>query len=148
MEIPPVGSLVVPAPSFRDAMGTGDGAALLLDHQRGSAHLYYPGSQRAFWVHLRNVRGIPPDAVPPSSLEALLHRLLTDASAETCEIDDMDGQFVLSMTIPRLSDKQLDRILTAWGPRVRSYSLEPGNMHSVLLRLDLINLPPAHGGGT
>ena len=48
MEEPPVGSLVVPSPRYRGAMGLGEGAALLLALRRGSGKLFYAGHDRTY----------------------------------------------------------------------------------------------------
>ena len=67
MSVPIVGSLVVPAPIYRESMETGEGAAILLEVRRSSGHLYYPGTDREYWVPTRQIGAIPAEAVPIGS---------------------------------------------------------------------------------
>jgi len=88
MDSPVVGSLVVPSPRYRRQMGTGEGAALMLATRRGSALLFYFGTDRGFWVPTRQIAAIPAEAVPAGCLELLLHELMVYLEAEECEIEE------------------------------------------------------------
>lgn len=148
METPPVGSLVVPSPRYRENMGTGEGAALLLALRRGSGNLFYAGTDRGFWVPMRDVRAIPPVAVPESCLERLLSDLLLHVRADECAIDAYgNGAMNLAIEIPALSSAQLAELRARLGPRLKDVRFEAGSMRAVMLRVDLVSLPEAAGAG-
>jgi hypothetical protein len=147
MDSPPVGSLVVPAPDFRSAMGTGEGAALLLALRRGSGHLYYPSTGRGFWVPLRDLRAIPMEAVPRDSLEALLSELLLYLEAEEVDVSEGGGgQMEIAAETPGISHSRLRGLEAALGSRLADLSIEPGGRHAIVLRLRLVSLPAGGAG--
>ena len=149
MPAPPVGSLVVPAPEFRETMQTGEGAALMLSHQRGSAEIFYPGTQRTFWVPLDKIREVPQEAVAQGCLEDLLSAVIKDLETEECVMDPgEDGAILLTLGIPRLAQESLARLQATLGETLQLFLVEPGNMHRISLRLLLVNLPQAHEAGT
>ena len=144
----PVGSLVVPAPAYRDAMKTGEGGALLLAVKRGSGHLYYPGSDRSFWVPMRHVREIPEEALPEDCLERLLSSLILSFDADEVTIREAGGNGMrLAIGHPGSTRDHLRRMEEFLGPRLQSYALEPGSMRVVTLVLELVSLPEPAGGG-
>jgi hypothetical protein len=146
METPPVGSLVVPSPTFRAAMDTGEGAALLLATLRGSGRLYYPATDRTFWVPMREVRAIPSEAVPAASQELFLSNLLRLLETEECTIDRVDGgSMTLALEIPSLSRDRLGELIGLAGDCLVNYALEPRSMRALRLELQLAALPPAAG---
>ncbi len=149
MEAPPVGSLVVPSPDFRSAMRTGEGAAILLALKRGSGNLYYPGTDRRYWVPMRDVRPIPPEAVSEASLERLLSDLLLSLEAEECVIH-AKGPASLDVAVdhPGLSRDALHALEQRLGARLADYAYEPGSMRVATLRLSLVSLPAAADTGT
>ncbi len=149
MQVPPVGALVVPAPEFRASMGTGEGAALLLSKRRGSLQLYYAGMDRIFWVPARQVRRIPSEAVSPGSREALLSNLLLALEAEECAFEETDSSdLAFSVEVAGMTDKDLEALREGLGERLRSFAIEPRNMHAIKLRLDLVSLPEPDSRGT
>ena len=149
MDVPPVGSLVVPAPGFRETMGTGEGAAILLALRRGSAHLYYPGTDASYWVPTRNIRRIPRDAVAEQSLERFLTDLLLFLEADECRIDDAgDDTMKLAIESPGLTRARLRELEGDLGERLDDFAFEPRNMHAVLIRLRLVSLPASADTGT
>ncbi len=149
MDAPPIGALVVPEPSFREAMGTGEGAAVLLAFKRGSVLVFYPSSERSFVVPSRSIVEIPHTAVGKDTLEAFLSSLLLVLEAEDSAIEDIDaGGMKLTVEIPRISQDLLEKVQGWLGPRLHKFLIDPGNMHRVTLHLDLVNLPRAHGAGT
>lgn len=146
METPLVGSLVVPSPNYRATMGTGEGAAILLATLRGSGKLYYPGTDRTFWVPMREVRAIPSEAVPPDSLELFLSGLLRLLETEECTIDRVsEGAMTLVLDIPALSRDRLGELRRLVGDRLVNFALEPRSMRALQLELQLVSLPPAAG---
>jgi len=149
MQVPPVGSLVVPAPTYRETMGTGEGAAVLLALRRGSAHLYYPGQDCSHWVPTRHIRPIPADAVPADSLERFLHELLRFLEADECRVEEV-GQDAMKLAVegPGLNRARLAELERELGPRLADFAFEPRNMHAVLVRLDLVSLPASADTGT
>jgi hypothetical protein len=149
MDVPPVGSLVVPAPTYRDTMGTGEGAAVLMGLRRGSANLYYAASDRAYWVPTGKIRPIPPEAVPDDCRERLLSDLLLFLEADECVIDaaDSDGM-VLSIEAPAQSRERLRELESMLGERLADFEIAPGSMRALNLHLDLVSLPAASGAGT
>lgn len=148
MESPAVGSLVVPSPSYREALKTGEGAALLLGLRRGSGHLFYPATDRSFWIPMRDVRAIPAEAVPGDSLESLLSRLLLFLEAEECTVEDRVGDTMnLVIEHPGASRERLRELAGLLGERLSDYAYEPGSMRAVVLRLALSSLPAAAGEG-
>ena len=145
----PVGSLVAPSPAFRKAMGTGEGAAVLLSLRRGTGHLYYPGVDREFWVPLRDVRPIPPEVVPQASLERLLSDMLRALDADECLIEEVgENALTLLVEVDTLSGEQLDGLRASLGPRLRHHAVEPRSMRALHLRLELVSLPAHAGAGT
>lgn len=147
MDSPPVGSLVVPAPGFRSAMGTGEGAALLLAIRRGSGHLYYPSTGRGFWVPLRDVRAIPLEAVPASSVEALLSELLLYLGADEVDVNEGGGgRMELTVETSGISHARLRGLEASLGGRLEELSIEPGGRHAIVLRLRLVSLPASGSG--
>ncbi|MGH7163795.1 MAG: hypothetical protein ACREID_09950 [Planctomycetota bacterium] len=148
MDAPPAGSLVVPSPSYRAAMNTGEGAALLLALRRGSGHLYYVATGRAFWVPMRDVRAIPPEAVRPECLELLLSSLLLSVEAMECEVEEVGGRSMrLTVEVPEISREGLHALERRLGAMLAGYFLEPGGRHAMTLRLELVSLPEAQGAG-
>ena len=147
MEELPVGTLVAPAPSYRTAMGTGEGAALLAGVLRGSGRLYYAPADTAFWVPLRLVRPIPEEALPEDCLERFLSRLLLSLEAEECVVERQPEGLGLSIDVPRFS-RAMALELEAWlGARLRELEIVPASMRLLTLKLDLVSLPPAAGAG-
>ncbi len=149
MDSPPVGSLVVPSPDYRQSMRTGEGAAILLALRRGSGNLYYPGTDRRYWVPMRDVRPIPPEAVPEASLERLLSGLFLSLDAEECVIHGA-GQGSLEVTVdhPGLTRDGLRALEARLGSRLADFACEPGSMRVATLRLSLVSLPAAADTGT
>jgi len=142
MDVPPVGSLVVPAPSYRAAMGTGEGAALLTGLKRGSGNLYYPAPDRSFWVPMRSVRAIPAQVVGASTRERLLSELLLFLGAEECTIDAV-GEHAMKLRAegPALSKAQLEELRRRWGDRLWDYAIHPGSMRVLCFAAVLVPLP-------
>ena len=148
METPPVGSLVVPSPTYRATMETGEGAAILLATLRGSGKLYYPGTDRTFWVPMRDVRAIPAEAVPADSRELFLSSLLRLLETEECTIDRVEGgSMTLALEIPSMSRDRLAELRDLVGDGLVNYALEPRSMRALQLELQLASLPPAAGTG-
>ena len=148
METPLVGSLVVPSPTYRATMKTGEGAAILLATLRGSGKLYYPSTDQTFWVPAREVRAIPAEAVPTGSLEIFLSSLLRLLETEECTIDRVDGgSMTLALEIPSLSRDRLGELRDLVGARLVNYALEPRSMRALQLELQLVSLPRAAGTG-
>ena len=148
METPPVGSLVVPSPSYRDTMETGEGAAVLLAILRGSGKLYYAGSDKTFWVPMRQVRPIPHEVVPPESLEIFLSDLLTFLEAEACTVEEVGRDTMqLALEIPALSRGRLHGLTEKLGSRLADFELEPRSMRALLLQMELVSLPRAADAG-
>jgi hypothetical protein len=129
-------------------MKTGEGAAILLALRRGSGNLYYPGTDRSFWVPMADVRAIPREAVPEGSLEALLSGLLLFLDAEECVIDE-GGAGAMRLTIDHAGSTraQLRELETTLGARLEDYAYEPASMRCARLRLSLVSLPTAAGDG-
>jgi hypothetical protein len=143
-----VGSLVVPSPAFRSAMGTGEGAAVLLSLRRGNGHLFYTATDRAYWVPMRDVRGIPPEAVPEDCFERLLSDLVLSLEADECAVETRDEEGVrLVLEIPGLTRPGLHRLIEWLGPRLRDYAFEAGSMRAMVLRVLLADLPASAGEG-
>ena len=148
METPPVGSLVVPSPTYRATMKTGEGAAILLATLRGSGKLYYPGTDQTFWVPMREVRAIPDEAVPASSRELFLSNLLRLLETEECTIDRVEGgSMTLALEIPSMSRDRLAELRDLVGDGLVNYALEPRSMRALQLELQLASLPPTAGTG-
>ncbi|MGQ0614084.1 MAG: hypothetical protein ACT4PV_10135 [Planctomycetaceae bacterium] len=149
MDSPAIGSLVVPSPSYRAAMGTGEGAALLLALRRGSGYLQYVSTDRAYWVPLRDVRRVPAEAVPASSLEHRLSSLLLSLNAEEVTLEDASpGAMRLAVDIPATSREALRDLEASLGGMLRGLAIEPGGRHALTLKLDLVSLPAPAGEGT
>jgi hypothetical protein len=148
MEEIPVGSLVAPAPAYRDAMGTGEGAAILAAILRGNARIYYASTDCSFWVPLRLVRPIPPEALPEDCLERFLSRLLASLGAEECLIERLeDNGLGLAIEVPRLTRAMTEELEASLGGRLRDVEILPASMHALTVKLDLVSLPPAAGAG-
>ncbi len=143
----PVGSLVAPAPSYRAAMGTGEGAAILAGILRGSGRLYYAADDASFWVPLRLVRTIPPEAVPEECLERFLSRLLLSLEAEECVVERQPDGLGLAVTLGRLTRPMVKDLEARLGGRLREIEVVPGSMRTLTLKLDLVSLPKAVGAG-
>ena len=141
---PAVGALVAPAPSYREAMGTGDGGAVLLATRRGSAQIYYAATDRMFWVPTRQLGEIPPEVLPEGCRERYLAELLTFMRADECILEAVeDDTMRLAIESPGLTSAELDQLRTDLGNRLVGFGFEPGSMRHVLVRLDLVSLPPA-----
>jgi len=147
MEEIPVGSLVAPAPSYRAAMGTGEGAAILVAILRGSGRLYYPASDSTFWVPLRIVRTIPPEALPDSCLERFLSDLLLSLEAEECVAERQQEGLGLAIEVPLLTRAALDGLKADLGDRLKDLEILPGSMRAITLKIEIVSLPPAAGAG-
>ena len=142
MDASDIGSLAVPSPQYRETMETGEGAAVLLALRRGSAHLFYPGTDRGYWVPTRQVKTIPPEAVPDKSLETLFSHLLRFLRAEECVVLEFDGRSTtLEITYPGMERAKLLELLEFLGDMLADYAIRPGSMQVALLQLDLVNLP-------
>jgi hypothetical protein len=148
MDAPPVGSLVVPSPRYRESLGTGEGAAVLLGLRRGSGQIFYPSADRTFWVPMRDVRAIPAEAVPQDSLERFLSGLLQRLGAEECSVEGYGpGQAELVLEIAGIAGTELDALRADLGGRLAAFRLDAGSMRAMLLRLTLVNLPAPSGAG-
>ena len=148
MPRPPVGSLVAPSPAYRASMETGEGAALLLAILRGNARLYYPATDRAFWVPMRKVAPIPPDVVPEESLERLLSALLLFLETIECSVARYeDDAMELEISIPVLSSSWLEEVQAMLGERLADWVVDPGTMRNLMLKLALVSLPKPLGAG-
>ena len=149
MDAPPVGSLVVPSPKYRENMGTGDGAAVLLALCRGSGKLFYAAPDCTYWVPMNEVRGIPSEAVPEDTLERLLTDLLTFLDAEECEIETYEGgAMTLAVEAPFLTRLQLRQLEWRFRGRLESVDFGPRNMSRIMLHVHLVFLPAAAATGT
>ena len=149
MKTPPVGSLVVPSPRYRETMGTGEAAAILMSLRRGSGNLYYAVSDQAYWVPLRQVRSIPADAVPEDCLEAVLSELLLFVRAEDCQIHEREGDSMyLTVESPGVSRDHLEELERGLGDRLDDFAIEPASMRALALHFHLIGLPDASSAGT
>ena len=147
MAVPVVGSLVVPSPRYRSQMATGEGAAVLFGVRRSSGHLFFPGTDREFWVPTRQIGGIPPEAVPERSQESFLSRLLLFLSAEECTLLEYGGDSAeLEITYPGMDRNTLLKLISMLGDTLVDYAIKPGSMQLALIELRLANLPaPARG---
>ncbi|MCK6462056.1 MAG: hypothetical protein L6Q95_19410 [Planctomycetes bacterium] len=143
----PVGSLVAPAPSYRAAMGTGEGAAILMAILRGSGRLYYPATDASFWVPLRLVREIPPGALPDDCLETFLSRLLLSLEAEECVAERVAKGLGLAIEIPRVTRAMWEELKRKLGEGLQDIEIVPASMRAVTLKLEIGSLPPAAGAG-
>jgi len=149
MDAPPVGSLVVPSPKYRETMGTGEGAAVLLARRRGSGKLFYAGADRTYWVPMSEVRGIPPEAVADDTLERLLTDLLTFVDAEECEVESYEGStMTLAIEAPSLTRLQLRQLEWRFRGRLENVDFGPRNMSRIMLHVRLVFLPAAAATGT
>jgi len=148
MDDTPVGSLVAPAPSYRETMDTGEAAAVLMGVMRGNGRLYYAATDQTFWVPMRLVRPIPASVLPDDCLEQVLSRLLSSVDAEECTVERLGPDSLgLAIEIPRLTRGAL-RDLENWlGDRLREMEIVPASMRAVTLRLELASLPAAAGAG-
>jgi len=147
MEEIPVGSLVAPAPSYRSAMETGEGAAILMAILRGSGRLYYPATDASFWVPLRLVSTIPPKALPDPCLETFLSDLFLSLEAEECVAEHLPGGLGLSIEMAGLTRAAVAELEARLGDRLKDLEIVPASMRSITLRLELGSLPPAAGAG-
>jgi len=149
MDTPAVGALVVPAPRYRDSLGLGEGAAILMALRRGSGQLYYAQGDRSYWIPIRSVRAIPSEAVPAGCRERFLHELLVFLAAEEAALENRDGDRpTLCIETAGISRAQLTDLAARLGPRLVDYRVVPGSMRAVVLELDLTALPDAAGAGT
>lgn len=148
MEDIPVGSLVAPAPSYRETMDTGEAAAVLMGVMRGTGRLYYAATDRTFWVPMRLVRPIPAPVLPDDCLERVLSHLLSSLGAEECTVERLGpGSLGLAVEIPRLTRGVL-RDMEGWlGSRLKDVEIVPASMRAITLRLELASLPEAAGAG-
>jgi hypothetical protein len=128
-------------------MGTGEGAAILMAILRGSGRLYYPATDASFWVPLRLVREVPPDALPADSLESFLSGLLLSLGAEECVAERTAGGMGLSIEVAGVTRATATRLERELGERLRDIEIVPASMRSVTLKLELGSLPPAAGAG-
>jgi len=143
---PPIGTLVAPTPTYRESMGTGEGGAVLLALRRGSGQLYYPGSDRMFWVPTRQIGPIPPEVFPDECLERVLSGLLLFLNADECVLETVSGDtWQLAIEIPALSREGIEELRGMLGERLADFAFEAGSMRHVLLRMTLRSLPPAAG---
>ena len=148
METPPVGSLVVPSPSYRETMETGEGAAVLLAILRGSGKLYYAGTDKTFWVPMRQVRPIPPEVLPPECLERFLSDLLLFLDAEACTVEEVGQDAMqLAIEVPAITRNRLEELIAKLASRLEDFELEPRSMRAVLFEMSLVSLPRAAGAG-
>lgn len=149
MQAPAVGSLVVPSPRYRNSVGTGEGAAILLASRRGSSHLFYPGLDRSFWVATKEVREIPVEAVPGDSMERLLFDLLLLVEAEECKVESYDRETMeLTVEVPALTREQLSELEGYLRGRLGSIEFAPRSMSRIQLHLRLVLLPDPAPTGT
>jgi hypothetical protein len=114
---------------------------------RGSGRLYYPATDASFWVPLRLVREIPPDALPADSLESFLSGLLLSLGAEECVAERTAGGMGLSIEVAGVTRATAARLERELGERLRDIEIVPASMRSVTLKLELGSLPPAAGAG-
>ena len=148
MVTPPVGSLVVPSPEYRETMGTGEGAAVLLALRRGSGKLFYAAIDQTYWVPMNSVRAIPAEAVPEESLERLLTDLLLFLETEECDIEAYDRQSMeLAVEAPALSREGLQTLESRWSKQVQNVDFAPRNMSRIKLLIRLGFLPDAASTG-
>ena len=142
MALPIVGSLVVPSPRYRSQMSTGEGAAVLFGVRRSSGHLFFPGTDREFWVPTRQIGGIPAEAVPEQSQESFLSRLLLFLRAEECTLLEYGGDSAeLEITYPGMDRNTLLKLISMLGDTLVDYAIKPGSMQVALIELHLANLP-------
>jgi len=144
----PVGSLVAPAPSYRETMDTGEAAAVLMGVMRGNGRLYYAATDRTFWVPMRLVRPIPTDALPDGCLELVLSRLLCSLDAEECTVERLGpDRLGLAIEVPGLTRAALRETEEWLGSRLTDIEVLPASMRAVTLKLELASLPAAAGAG-
>jgi hypothetical protein len=114
---------------------------------RGSGRLYYPATDASFWVPLRLVREIPPEAVPEECLETFLSKLFLSLGAEECIAERLPDGFGLSIEMARLTRAAATELEARLGDRLRELEVAPASMRSITLKLELGSLPPAAGAG-
>ena len=128
-----IGSLAVPSPNYREQMEISESAAVLLALRRGSAHLFYPGADRNYWVPTRHVATIPPEAVPEDCLENFLSRILKFLRAEECGLIEFDGTTAtLEITYPGVDRAGFLSFLKLLGPCLENYVIEPGRSREAI----------------
>ena len=148
METPRIGALVVPSPEFRETMGTGEGAAVLLAHRRGSGKLFYARVDRSYWVPMNSVREIPIEAVAEDSLERLLTDILLFLQAEECDIEAFSGDGMeLAVEAPALTREGLRMLESIWSEQVKNVDFVPRSMSRIKLLIRLGFLPEASSTG-
>ena len=123
-------------------MSTGEGAAVLFGVRRSSGHLFYPGTDREFWVPTRQIGEIPAEAVPAESQEAYFSRVLLFLRTEECTLLEYgEGRAELEITYPGIDRNELLKLISMLGDTLVDYSIKPGSMQVALLELHLANLP-------
>ena len=149
MDTPLIGSLVVASPKYRDTMGTGEGAAILLALRRGSGKLFYPDRDRTFWVPTNEVRAIPAAAVPEDSLERLLSDLLLFLNAEESNLEAYEGdRATIAIETAELTGRKLRELRWLYRGRIVEVDFSPRNMSRITLMIRLAHLPAPAGAGT
>jgi len=127
-------------------METGEGAAILLEVRRSSGHLFYPGTDREYWVPTRQIGEIPADAVPEGSQERYFSRLLLFLDTEACTVVEYDtSAALLEVIYPGLDRAKLLELIAMLGDTLDDYAIRPGSMQVAMLELRLKDLPaPAY----
>ncbi|MHC4959175.1 MAG: hypothetical protein ACYTGN_12470 [Planctomycetota bacterium] len=149
MQPPPVGSLVVPSPRYRETLATGEGAALLVGLRRGSGQLFYADADKGYWVPTSELRAIPAEAVPDGCLERFLSDVLLFLRAEECAVDAYaPGSMELAVEAPDLDAERHATLQERWGDHLERLDFAPRNMSRILLRLRLSRLPAPAAAGT
>lgn len=132
--------VIVPYPRIREQIGLGTEAGLFMEDRRNTYRVWFPDSDRSFYLEPDHLQVVPLGRVPLDPIAEHLHRVARLVDAVLIEVhaqDEEKGQyhvFTPSLTIP-----QIDEIQTILGADLESITIKAGSVRRVKLELIVRN---------
>lgn len=106
---PDVGDVaIVPYPRVRAQIGCAEEAGILMEDRRNVLRVFFPGTDRSFWLDRDKVAAVDPDQVALHPLVDRLHRIARRIDAVLIEEQEAEAGeeaynvYAASMTLPDL----------------------------------------------
>ena len=106
---PDVGDVtIVPYPRVREQIGCAEEAGLLMEDRRNVLRVFFPGTERTFWLDRDKVTAIDADQLPLHPLVERLHKIARRVDAvlieeqESAADEEAYNVYAPSMTLPDL----------------------------------------------
>ena len=130
--------VIVPYPRIREQIGLGTEVGLFMEDRRNTIRVWFPDSDRSFYLEPEKLQVVPPGRVPVDPVAERLHRVarLVDAVLIEVHVQEAErGQY--HVFTPMLTLEQLAEIQTILGEDLLEITIKAGSVRRVKLELIL-----------